>query len=223
MAQENLTLWTEVDVSDYLTVTADAVVAALVTPTNNPFLYKDKGVDGYNGDFTILAKLEYTDYGTYPALLNVSKDASGTRPLDMAEADAGTDDAIGFLIDTNSNLWLNTVNAGTRAISGMGSLVTGTYYVTFTRVGVNMTLYFYTDAERTILYDSVGVEHIPNSKRFVNAVSDYGVGSATWGLTLSEIDIGDEPTPTGQTVYPKGITINQGNSLAFTKGAINNA
>lgn len=199
MAQEDLTLWTEIDPSGFVAVASNLV--SVVNATHNlttPVVFKDKGSGGYNGDFSIDLAIKLNSQANFPMPMNVSRlsynDGTYDRPHTANDATtSANDDCIGFY-QLGRAFVLNGVIGGARttSISTILLALGQTYWLTFTLAGTTATLYVYSDINRTVLVDTISLAHNASIKRFISIAADYGgFGSGLWSADFSSVDIGD--------------------------------
>jgi hypothetical protein len=175
------------------------------TTSGRDMVFKDFGADAFpaDEDFTHYGSFKFTVTGNYPLVYGLTDtstvEASVTRPVTLLEADAGGYDSIGAYF-LSSSLYLETVTGGVRAFTGVvGVILLNTKYwftIFYNATSKTVTLYLYSDAERTNLLGSDSVAHnVSNSKRWGYTVGDYGtLGGGNF--EVYDIDMGEVPSET---------------------------
>ncbi len=90
MANENFTTYTEVDPNSRITKTSTKVTWAALDRNETAYVYKDKGVDFFDGDFTHLLTVYMTTLvnGSYVYAWALTNDLNSIRVIDNANGDA---------------------------------------------------------------------------------------------------------------------------------------
>lgn len=183
MANEDFTTYTKVDPDGKLTVTS-AKVAATALPQNGTgqsYVYKDKGVGFFTGNFSHNFEIQATAHSgnSYYSYWGVSNQIA-----DRAATTNGYDVLILF-DGANYQIYFEEINSGsfyqaTYQISGSTS-----YYCTFRRntaVGANGTIYLdiYSDSGRTTLLTTLTLTlHAATNWRYIYGVQSNDNGNAT--------------------------------------------
>ena len=160
MATEDFTTYTEVDPNTHITKTASKITWAGLSAVEDAYVYKDFGVNYFNGDFTHLITAKLTaataDGRAYLwALTNAVNDMKGIE-------DAGDSYLAIFLYGTGSayNLYIEECNSGSIGQDSSVILLNTIYYLKIVRdesVGTYGTFYcyIYSDEARTTLLDTI--------------------------------------------------------------------
>ncbi|KKL20224.1 hypothetical protein LCGC14_2457620, partial [marine sediment metagenome] len=195
MALEDFNTYTEVDPNSRITVATRRVTWTALTENEDAYVYKDKGVNFFDGDFVHLftvrtSAVSATTRNGYWALTNTLDDLVGTDTAD------GSYLALRFeFTDPLLSLRLNEVDSGDfRESSNITISLNTTYYLKVYRdesVGSFGTLYLaiYTDAARTTLLSSVVSLALNTSKkdfRYIHAVITYNNGANDFATGFSE-------------------------------------
>lgn len=219
MAYEDFTGFTEFDEGGDVTVDSATKVswAVLRSRFETAYLYKDKGVDHFSGDFTHKFEVQFSGhsgaiYSHYWMLANSIGDAK-------AIADAGGDALTFFLYGSGEDFYLRIFENG-----GMGDddywnagVASTTYYVEIVRDddgGVNntgrLTAYIRTGSHSGALQDTLIADCAAgeqNDFRYLYAVATYNDGGSSAyyssGFTQN-LDIGEAPA--GWTGKISGVT-----------------
>jgi len=160
MAVEDFTTYTEVDPNDHITVTASKVTWTNLNRDEDAYVYKDMGVDHFDGDFEHLLEMQLDSTGgsyNIPALVwGVSNDIddieSWTSGLLCRQALNANDPTERCAIDEKEG-----------GVSDQVSIAASTpYYLKIKRdesAGTYGTLYcyIYTDADRTNLHATLSI------------------------------------------------------------------
>ncbi len=165
MAVEDFTTYTEVDPNSRITVTSTKVTWTLIQRNEDAYVYKDKGVDFFSGDFTINLTYRHTGGSVQGAPI-----VNAWALTNLIDDEQGIIDASGDFLGlhvsaitstTPSNIGLQEGDGGTRyiGINGFRAVIDTDYYLKIVRdesVGTYGTLYLYTysDAARTILLNT---------------------------------------------------------------------
>jgi len=229
MATEDFTTYTEVDPGSKITVTSSKVSWATLGHNQEAYVYKDKGVDYFDGDFEHLLTVDFSDATNGGRIQHwvVANDLGGYVPLD----DAGKS----FLcvssrkVASPSPLWrlrIIEVDSGTEYASTEIGFPQNTLYLKVVRdesVGTYGTLYcyVYTDAARTTLEDTLSLTLHTSKKDYryiyacqtTNNTAVYGASEWHTGYTenLEIIALAVAPTVTTQAVTDIAVTTATGN------------
>jgi hypothetical protein len=170
-ATEDLTTYTEVDPNARITVTAARSSFVGLTRNEDAYVYYDKGVNHFNGDFEHLLDVYLDSADAYGiavvwALTNLVDDWKGI--IDAAG------DALTFQLyfdATNYNFILRETDAGVLSGDTYVGAIDTPYYLKIVRdesVGTYGTLYayIYSDAARTTLLDTLSVTLNTSKKDF---------------------------------------------------------
>lgn len=221
MAYENFTTYTEVDTASKITVDSATKVSWLGiytrTPSEDGYLYKDKGVDHFNGDFTHKFEMQFVNAGNlscpnYWMLANTIGDSGDI-------CDAGGDAYTFFAYDDTESIYLrifeNGSTVGDDSWATPGPQASTTYFVEIVRDddgGANstgrLTAYIRTGSHTGALQDTLVADCSAgeqNDFRYIYAFATASVsldGLAT-GFTQN-LDIGEAPP--GWTGKLNGIT-----------------
>ena len=187
MALEDFTSYTEVDTNNRLTIISSRVAWAALGDDETAYLYKDKGANFFDGNFTHLLTMQIatgSDSSTWKGtwlLANVVDD------LFQLESDA--ENLLTILLETsgggNPYIRLYEQAAGGGYFSSQYTLSFDTpYYLKVVRdeaVGTNGTLYLYmySDADRATLLDTLELTlNAKNDFRYIYAINSRNDGSA---------------------------------------------
>ena len=204
MAIEDLTTYTEVDPNGHITVDANTSTFTDLPRNEDAYVYKDKGVDHFNGDFEHLSEI-YSSAGTASGMVyinvlaNLVDDAKGIY--------AGGGDMLTLLIHMDSanapSLYMREYVAGTEYTAGPYAFSPSTlYYLKFKRdegVGTYGTLYcyLYSDAARTNLLTTLTLTlHAKKDFRYIYVTQTYN--SATTEVITGyyqNLDLQEAPPP----------------------------
>ena len=173
----DFTTFTEVDPSNDLIVTADAINIDAMTRNVSAGVYKDFGVDYFSGDFEFEWDFDFTaEVGSYGAASIFALTPNYLLTRDNRDTgNSGLDVYIG--IDTGSAImtflrdWVNNSNDASNSVYN----VPQRFWYNLTRVGSTVTLKIYTDSDRTILYDTLIISNsaVP-SYRYLYAMTSFG-------------------------------------------------
>ncbi len=193
MAIENFTTYTEVDPNSKITVASSKVSWDDLSRNEEAYVYKDKGYDFFDKDFTHKLKVQFSDYGS----------GSSCRANHWAVADV-LDDEYGWitgfssavnLLEYNNDyrIYLQIIDVGAPTSDGWtGAEPSVTYYITITRDrdgGVNnrgrYTAYICTNGyygeggnlEDTLQVDSQSLEPDPVDYQYIFACNTYNDGN----------------------------------------------
>lgn len=182
MATKDLTLYTETDPNNKLTVTADTVTGANLQHNDTAGVVKDYGADYFNAldtDFTIRRN---------PSLVN----AAGTAWLaaDLAHWDLAA--ATDLIVITDATLYL--MRGVFESYDSVGLTVSTTYYLTLSRAagGGTVTLYVYNDSARTDLKDTLTATGFGTTKwRWHKALIGPAGTTERWDGVVGNFDFND--------------------------------
>jgi|GEM_PF-1428486 len=225
MAVEDFTTYTEVDPNSHITVTASRVAYAGLSTSEDAYVYKDKGVDHFAGDYEHLATV-LIDAVTGDGLVfnwvlaNLINDMKGI-------ADAAGDYNGAATRYTNSDTSYKVslyerVGASAYSDVYVGAVDT-IYYLKIKRdegVGTYGTLYcyIYSDAARTNLLDTLTLTlHEKEDFRYIYACNSYNNAS---GFTITgyteNLDLQE-----ALTILPTGIaSLETFGTSIITAGAV---
>lgn len=147
MAIEDFTTYTEVDPNSHITIDSAAKITQWLDRNEDAYLYKDKGVDHFPGDFEILFEhRSYLNGGDANKLTNIMglsnqvDDMSGWAAHGLViECDDWEGHPLCYLLIVG-------VGYSAGAVLNYNTL----YYCKLKRVGNVVTVYWYSDAARTI-------------------------------------------------------------------------
>lgn len=198
---ENLLAYTEVDPNNKITVTAAKSSWVDLTRNEDAYVYADKGVGHFDGDYEHLLEAqislptEQIAWAAHWVLANLVDDVKGIQD---ASGDAHYVFSIYHPTVPDYRLYLGELNGGTATTDYGVILVDTRYYLKVKRdeaVGVNGTLYcyIYSDAARTTLVDTLTVTLTEKQDfRYVyvtntwNSAGDYDHDGFTENLDLQE-------------------------------------
>jgi hypothetical protein len=203
MAIEDFTTYTEVDPNSRISVTSSTITATALPRNEDSYVYDDKGVAHFDGDFEHLITTKTTN------VLSVS--VCGSWVLTNT-----VDDLFG-LITANESFLILQHNSGSsyllrEFISGTAytdsATLTGgqTYYLTINRdesIGSfgQLTCLIYSDSGRTILVDTLTLSlHAKLDLRYVFGLMTFNDGNTSTGnFVFSDLDLGEA---VGGIVFP---------------------
>jgi len=231
MAEENFLTYPEIDPNSRITVTATRVTWAGLTGNEDAYVYSDKGVNYFNGDFVHLLTLCITasvnNAVIYPwALTNTLDDIYG---IYLA---GGSFLGLRIQHQTTIQLGLGESDAGVYYESTYYVMTAGiVYYLKIVRdesVGTYGTLYLYiySDAARTTLLatKSLALHTSKKDFRYIFAVGSYDNNSSyttsayTEDLTLEGGEAAVLPEVTQQAPTSIGATTATGNGYINSLG-----
>ena len=200
---ENLTTYTEVDAGGYLTVDSAKVVAIDLPRNVESWLYKDFGVDHFNGDFSHLSRIKAT------------ASTAACRIYNYILANS-TDGPYQIFLDSGSFLggwYLEAANKEFRIIefdSGVGyqdvsiPITLGTdYWQDYSRdevIGTYGTFYgdIYDDVDYTSLFDALSLALHTSKKdfRYLYTIASWNTGAAGPGsMESGDFDLQEAVAP----------------------------
>jgi len=180
MAKEDFTTYTEVDPNSRITKTADRVTWTDLTRKEDAYVYKDKGVDHFNGDFEHLITI-YLDAATTGGrtgalwgLTNIVDDEKGI-------ADANEDELLVFFYYDGTDHWiyLREYHGGVATTDRCVCALDTPYYLKIKRdesIGTygRLYCYIYSNPERTTLVDTLQVDlHAKIDFRYIFSIQTY--------------------------------------------------
>lgn len=218
MAYEDFTAYTEVDEGDNITIIANSIYWD--TPTRNltGYIYKDKGIDHFDGDFTHKFRIYFA--GLWNAALACHWMLSNTIGDQYALSTGSADGYTFYSYDNTERLYLRIWEDGifTEDIWPAHGPQPGTwYYIEIVRDddgGANntgrLTSYIRTGSHTGALQDTLVVDSSAgeqNDFRYIYGMATYndGIASPGWhqGYTQN-LDLGE--VPAGWTGKMCGIT-----------------
>ena len=236
--------WTEVDLNSHISISESSVTFSALQRGESAYVYKDKGINYFSGNFSNSFTLMMSDYAVYPQI-NIWALAN----LVGAFQDGTFDDAdILCLILTHStepnefNIAFMETHNGTEHQSGVYTINKDIeYYLTVyrdTSIGTYGTLYcsFYSDIERNILLDTISVAlHTIVDYRYIYAIQTMGLGSTNdlgsgyikdlsmnvlWGSVPDVQTFPEASTSIGATLYgyTEDAKTTQGFQFGITSG-----
>lgn len=200
---EDLTTYTERDLGSNLTVTAPKVAFASLPRNVSSYVYADKGVNHFSGDYEHLIDVELTSFLSYPVInMWCLANLIGDR-YDLQVTQSGDMHSVSFITGTPV-MYLQEHVAGSATSDSYNASTGTTYYLKIKRdeaVGANGTLYnyIYLDSDRTILTDTLSVAlNEKEDFRYIYCVQSYNDGSALHGTGFAQnLDL-QEPEVTTQ-------------------------
>jgi hypothetical protein len=206
---EDFTTYTEEDPNNRITVETSKVTFTNLTRAEAAYVYKDKGVDHFNGDFEhLLTVNSISSSGEYPftSFWGLSNDIGAYNVL----AEAGKS---WIIIDiyhnpVNPRIEIRESDGGTVYYEITSYYSPNTpYYLKIKRdesVGTYGTLYcyIYSDAARTTLIDTLEMALHTSKKdyRYIYAVQSMGLAGDPYMSGYSEnLDLGEEEPPAPPT------------------------
>ena len=193
MAIEDFTTYIEVDSGSSLTVTSSTITGSTVTRTEDALVYKDKGVNHFDGDFTHLIDLNTSSVASFALAVSWAL----TNDIDDLKA----------LLDGNKDFIYIQHQVGTQYLlserfSGstffdFATLTDGqTYYVTINRDESiiphgQLSCFIYSDSGRTTLVDTLLLAlHAKLDFRYVYGIMSFNDGNAgSTDITISNLNL----------------------------------
>ncbi|MCK5600854.1 hypothetical protein KAR91_03235 [Candidatus Pacearchaeota archaeon] len=206
MAIEDFTTYIEVDTPNRLTVAADSITITDLDRDEHAYVYSDKGLDFFNGDFEHLLDV-YTASSTTVGALCYNW-ALGTEIGDFNDIkNSGFLGLVRFKSATTVvrlQLYEIVTGGASYNVNFNGSLNT-TYYLKFVRdesIGTFGTLYcyIYSDSDRTVLVETLSLAlHEKKDFRYIYPViSESGAASGEeYDGTVSNLELIAAPVPSG--------------------------
>jgi hypothetical protein len=196
MPFEDFATYTEVDPNSRISVTSSTITATALTRDEDAYVYDDKTVGNFDGDFTHLltaTRDNSTNVGNASAwaLTNAIDDSQGLI--------AASESFLYLLYNNSTNLFLAESDAGTVYTDFITTLTEGqTYYKTIERdesIGSfgQLTCKIYSDSIRTVLIDTLVLTlHAKLDLRYIFGLMSYDDNnpSRTVDLTVSNLDLG---------------------------------
>jgi len=210
--------YTEYDPDGKIVVSRRAITITDLTNDNKAYVYRDMGVDFFDGDFThhfeatVTAAVSSAKWSVW-AMANTIADI---REIDNASGDAYN---IQFYEAGGNPVWeFVDMTAGGRSKTASAEITYGvTYYFTVVRdesVGTYGTIYvyIYTDADRTVLFDTLTVTLKISKKnyRYIYAMNSFDTISSTpkGSGTVADLVLGPDYTLyDAYTAYTSGGTV----------------
>jgi len=193
---EDFTTYTENDANGRFTVTSSKIdVSGLRRDDQGHYVYKDKGVNHFDGDFEFLFEASVADVGSddssWMYMVMVANAVNDFKGLEGASEDCIAADVYPYRPNDGDYRWgLQELDSGTGYLdySYAGYTFDTLYYLTLKRdenVGTYGTayLYVYSDAARTTLVDSYSIA-LHTSKKDYQYI--YGVSARGDSPTAAE-------------------------------------
>lgn len=222
MALENFTTYTEVDPNSRIAKTSTKVTWTLLQRDEDAYVYKDKGADYFDGDFTHLLAIRLTAGDTSGfvkcwCLANLVDDAKGIEDV------SGDYLAIYIKKSFANTMAVEECDGGSLTALSTGSTyeleLNTTYYLKVIRdesVGTYGTiyLYIYSDSARTTLLATQSITLNTSKKdfRYIYACQSYNAASSeaqsayTENLNIFKADAGYAATyPINELLRASGI------------------
>jgi len=197
MGLENFTTYTEVDEDSDITITANKIAVDTIRRDAISYVRKDRGV-GHFGDFehlikgTCISANEYHNTGFwaltngYTTIKQMTTNSSGIS-LSFRTGDEETNQI--YLSDY-------TVEGTDIFIFEFDTL----YYCTIQRSGTSLTCKIYSDANRTILLDTLSLVCSITTYRYIYGLASYGEETfPAQQITLNSEDLDLQETSTKYT------------------------
>jgi len=176
MATEDLTTYTEVDPNNKITVTSDRSEFDTLRRNEDAYVYDDKGVDHFNGNFEHLFEIYMSSSNGIVVMWGMANIVEDLKSI----LDASEDELCLEL--STYTFYLIEVFGGTQYYDTYGGTSGTLYYLTAERdegVGTYGTLYLYiySDADRTNLLDTLTVTlHEKEDFRYLYVTQSYNSG-----------------------------------------------
>jgi hypothetical protein len=195
---ENFLAYTEVDPNDRYSVTSNKVDVTALTRDETAYVYRDAGVDFFDGDFTqrfeayvsSLTTVSGTAYVCAKTndLDDMSALLSGSKPVLMTTLQRGA---------ANYGFYIQEFYDGSSYLDGDDLSADTLYYFTVVRdenVGANGTYYqyIYSDANRTTLVASQSLAlHAKVDFRYIMAIDsgDVDIPGQTWTGYIQNLEL----------------------------------
>ncbi|KKL45269.1 hypothetical protein LCGC14_2357380, partial [marine sediment metagenome] len=230
MATEDLTTYTESDALNRLTETASRVTwAGLDRVDADIYLYKDYGLDYFDGDFAHYLTVRQDAGGAFCAAWGLTNALGGVVPHEWNDLD------MLMVYFTGAKLKMWEISGTVNNFSNDYDITNGiTYYLTIVRdeaggVGYGtLKTFIYSDSGRTTLLATLSLNLQQSKKdfRYVQLATSYGIGGGTpvdgyaEDLDLSAV-IAVTPTVTTQAVTNIGETTATANGNITDLGSPN--
>lgn len=212
---EDFTTYTEKDDNNRATKTTTRITVASMPSTEDVYIYKDKTVGFYDGDFTFVATVNLT-----------AADADGRQYVwmvaNLVDDAKGIDDASGdylacFLYGAGSsvyNIYLEECDGGAIYQDSYVISLNTPYYLKITRdetIGTYGTLYcyIYSDAARTALLDTLSITLRSSKKdfRYLYGLNNRNSGVASRAISGYSENLGSYTADPGYAnTYPSVAT-----------------
>lgn len=186
MSIENFTTYTEVDPSECLTVAADNVAGESIPSNASNYIYKDKGVDHFNGDFIHYIDIIFSAT-TLGATVAIWLLANEIGSADVFDTENLSNNSIRWERNADGYRLILFERDGANQYTDIAEgLITNTnYYLKIVRdenVGDYGTLYcyIYSDAARTVLVDTLTITLHTSKKdyRYIYPIAGYNQGGS---------------------------------------------
>ena len=188
---ENFSNYTRVDPNNHISITSLRVTGNTINKNESCYVYKEKRVDYFTGDFTHLFTIKTMTSGVLGSQVYLY---GLTNTIDTANHWVNHSIAVINYCDGDCTSLL-LYRLGYPVAASIEDVPFDTvYYCKLTRVSNTYTLYVYTDADRTNLLDSITrTDSNPISARCIYALSSYGSGSERpcYGAYIEELNIGE--------------------------------
>lgn len=205
---ENFTTYTEVDPVAYVSKTTSRVTAALMPRTATVYVYSDKGVNHFSGDFEHLATVN--TLSATGSLYGVNFCWSLANSVGDAKAIIDASGSMLAVVSTRVNgtieLHLREIDSGTSydTYSTVATVFNTSYYLKIKRdesVGTYGTLYcyIYSDVGRLNLIDTLSLTLHTSKKdfRYIYSTQSYNdgwnAGRGEWSGYLENLDLQELP------------------------------
>ena len=213
MSFEDFTTYVEVDPNAHISVATNVITFTGLARNESAYVYKDAGVDHFNGDFTHLVDAIYTSVSGTDVLGNwaLGNDigdvfflqGAGKNALLVFRSEANGINANDYLRENDggtlyTSFYVDTLSPQNRYYKIVRDEAVGTYGTIY--------LYIYSDAARTNLLSTLSIALHTSKKdyRYVYAVQSYNDGNAGAGTGRNEnLDLQETVNIVGQVLHSK--------------------
>jgi hypothetical protein len=192
---QDYTTYIKVDPNGRFVVTSTLITVTGLRRDEDAYIYKDFGVNFFNGDFTHELKAQCDSAGTNLGILPIW---AVTNDIDDVKGLADNSKSFYYSyvqeVSPNAQYVLVEVNAGSFTLDTSNLSLDTTYYTTINRdyVGGLLTMLIYSDSGRTVLVDTLSVSlPVQLDLRYAFAVSSFNSGTdqSVNGL-VGDLDLG---------------------------------
>ena len=223
MAYEDFTTYTEVDPNSHLTVTANRITSSSLTQNETAYVYKDKGVDYYNGALEFGLTVEVDNRTIIDGSGGPLEFFALTNDLNDIWTLQSTGKSLIYIFTVGSSFYASVRHNGTlvgEAIANIPSFTWGTpYYLTVKRYvdydasNDAISIEVYSNSSRTTLIDSdISLINKSNrdSFRYIHGSQSFNTSGfnniLTSGFTENLYQVNIVTYPTDANVRVTGIT-----------------
>ena len=188
---ENFTTYTEVDPDGVITVSASRVTEAGMKRNMHDYIYADKGVNHFSGDFAHLFTFKSAKKESTNAIMALYGFTNTVGSVDTWSAHSiyiylDDDPTVAFYLAIVGGTWAPSLALTAETV----------FYCIGDRIGTSFRVRVYSDAARTTLVGSRNVtDATPISARYIYPMSSYYTGHdiAINGVYLENLDLQEGP------------------------------